>query len=108
MPVLARAAYMMLYRFADHKSLTESDLMGYLAVIRRELQTAPNWVKDGMNCTLMGIGAVSPALNAEAQAVCRALGPIEVDYGDTSCQTPNALGFLTSDRTQAKLVKAKK
>ena len=61
------------------------------------------WVRAAMQGSLMGIGKRSKALNKAAIKAVKAIGPIEVDYGDTSCEPVDVLKHLTSDYVKQKL-----
>jgi hypothetical protein len=47
-----------------------------------------------MAYALMSIGARDPKLYAKALEIAKKAGEIKVDYGDTSCQSPDPLKFL--------------
>ncbi|HUH32848.1 MAG TPA: hypothetical protein VLZ28_02785 [Daejeonella sp.] len=47
-----------------------------------------------MAYALMAIGGRNADLHSKALDIARKAGQIQVDYGDTSCQSPNPLGFL--------------
>ena len=76
----------------------------WLGEIEKRIHKEPNWVKDAMNTALISIGSVDKKLNAKALLSAKKIGKVEVEYGDTSCLTPDALEQLTSERVQKKLV----
>jgi hypothetical protein len=43
-----------------------------------------------MNSALIQIGCRSVALRKAALAAAKRIGKVEVDYGDTACETPDA------------------
>ena len=61
-----------------------------------------------MNNALIAFGVRNPALEKKAMAVAQAIGKVEVDHGDTSCQTPDAAAYIkkTLERRRQKAVKA--
>ncbi len=73
----------------------------YLPTIQHDLQRERNWVKEMMNYAVIAIGSRSQELRAQAIAVAQAIGPVEVDYGDTSCKTTDALQKLTQLKQSA-------
>ena len=90
-----RCGFALLYALAKGgKPLPEALLAHGLALIGTELQTVPNWVKDSMNTALLGYAKQPAPWPAQALAVAEALGPITVDYGETSCTTPDAARAL--------------
>lgn len=58
--------------------------------VARTIHTAPNALRAGMNRAVISIGCRSPALRAEALAVADQIGTVDVDHGDTACETPDA------------------
>lgn len=51
------------------------------------LQTSPNRAKEAINNTLIAIGGINQKLRKEVESAAKIIGPLEVDHGDTSCQT---------------------
>ena len=52
---------------------------------------------------LIGIGKRNIKLNKAAIRAVKAIGPVEIDYGDNSCEQPDVLKHLTSDYLKKKL-----
>jgi 3-methyladenine DNA glycosylase AlkD len=65
-----------------------------LTEIRDGIARAENRTKSAMNSALISIGGYRPALRDEALAVAKAIGKVEVDHGDTSCKTPDAVQYI--------------
>jgi 3-methyladenine DNA glycosylase AlkD len=65
-----------------------------LEEIRVGIHAAPNRTRSAMNSALISIGGYRPALRDEALAVAKAIGKVEVDHGDTSCKTPDAVEYI--------------
>lgn len=65
-----------------------------LVEIERGIHAAPNAQRYFMNQALIAIGCRSAALQRAAWAAARRLGPIEIDHGDTACQTPDAAATI--------------
>lgn len=61
-----------------------------IEAIERDIHTAPNLLRSNMNRSLIAIGCRNEALRALALAAADRIGPVEVDHGDTSCETPDA------------------
>ena len=51
-------------------------------------------MKEMMAYALMTIGIRSKDLHQKSLKIAREVGDIHVDYGDTSCQSPNPLATL--------------
>jgi 3-methyladenine DNA glycosylase AlkD len=98
-----RSGFMLLARIAPTGKIDEEELSAYLQMIEREVTGERNWVKEAMNWALICIGGVDAALHTEALTIARRLGPIDVDYGDSSCKSPDAVTHLTSERVLKKL-----
>jgi 3-methyladenine DNA glycosylase AlkD len=62
--------------------------------VRDELPTASNSITQAMNDALIAIGSRTPALRTQAEEVARKIGKVEVDHGETSCRTPQAIPYL--------------
>jgi 3-methyladenine DNA glycosylase AlkD len=62
--------------------------------IERTLQAAPNDERYAMNNALISLGGRSPALKKAALAAARKIGKVDVDHGDTSCKTPEAVPYI--------------
>ena len=53
--------------------------------------------------SLLSIGKRNVKLNKTTLKAARAIGPVQVDYGDNSCESPNVVEHLTKDWLQKKL-----
>ncbi len=58
-----------------------------VATIEKQIHSAPNAERAAMNSDLIAIGCRNPALRVVATAAAQRIGPVEVDHGDTSCET---------------------
>lgn len=65
-----------------------------LTEIQARIHGAHNRTRSAMNSALISIGGYRPALRAEALAIAHAIGKLEVDHGDTSCKTPDAVTYI--------------
>jgi 3-methyladenine DNA glycosylase AlkD len=66
----------------------------HLRTIESEIHNAPNMARYAMNGALIAIGLRNPALQKKAIAVADRIGKVEVDHGDTSCKTPDAVTYI--------------
>lgn len=62
--------------------------------IQRRIHAAPNLERDAMNRALIQLGGRSPELRRSALTAARSIGKLEIDYGETSCKTPDAAQYL--------------
>lgn len=65
-----------------------------LARIRHEIGRAPNRTRFSMNGALISIGGSLPQITERALQAARAIGPVEVDHGQTGCKTPDAVAYI--------------
>lgn len=65
-----------------------------LKQLEADIATAPNYTKYTMAYTLIALGSRSPALRKSVEASAKRIGKIEVDHGETSCKTPEAIPYL--------------
>ncbi len=72
-------------------TMSDDDSRRILQTIEREIHASPNRARYAMNNALIGIGSYRPALTQEALAAAKRIGKVEVDHGDTSCKTPEAV-----------------
>ena len=77
----------------DRAPVPDADCRRILQTIEKEIHFSPNRARYAMNNALIAIGSL-PALNAEALAAARRIGKVEVDHGDTSCKTPDAVAAI--------------
>lgn len=75
-----------------------------LATIERGIHAAPNAEREAMNHTIIEIGCRNPKLRDAAAAAAKRIGPVDIDQGDTSCKTPDAIAYIkkTWDHATAK------
>lgn len=86
--------------FAEIKSL--------LKTLEAEIDSAPNRVKYCMNSFVISVGSyVKPLLKA-AKATARKIGAVEVDMGDTACQTPLATDMIAKIESMGRVGKKRK
>ena len=74
--------------------LTDSYFEECLETIKEEIHSRQNRVKDAMNSALIAIGIRNSQLEHLALAAARRIGKVEVDHGETGCQTPDAAEYI--------------
>lgn len=105
----ARIGWHALGRLAlSDPTLDDAFFTPYLERIEREIHTQPNRLKEAMNNALIAIGQRNAALEAQAIDHAQRIGKVEVDHGDTSCKTPDAVSYIRKARArqEAKAAKA--
>ncbi|MEZ6069420.1 MAG: DNA alkylation repair protein [Pirellulales bacterium] len=83
------------------------ELAKYIDRIEAELHTSPNRVRHEMNQALICIGVRTPALEKRALAAAKRLGKVEVDHGQTSCQTRDAADYIKKTLAYRRKTKTK-
>jgi hypothetical protein len=61
-----------------------------------------------MNGFVIAAGSFVAPLTAKAKAIAKALGTVEVDMGDTSCQVPDAGEYIEKIETAGRVGKKRK
>lgn len=74
--------------------LNNSYFLERLGQIESAIAASPNRTRHTMNGALIAIGSRNATLRKRAEAAARRIGPVEVDHGETSCVTPEALGYI--------------
>ena len=65
-----------------------------LKTIETSIHDAPNRARHAMNMALIAIGIYRPKLTRSAVAAAKRIGKVEVDHGETSCKTPEAVPYI--------------
>lgn len=76
------------------EALPDAYFVALLDTIERSIHAAPNAIRSGMNRAVITIGCRDAALRALALAAADRIGPVDIDHGDTSCETPDARGSI--------------
>jgi 3-methyladenine DNA glycosylase AlkD len=92
---IARAGWRLLsYLALEHDDVGDEVLEERLGVIEREIHGRPNHTRDAMNGALIAIGLRNAKLEKKAVAAAKRIGKVEVDHGETSCETPDAAAYI--------------
>lgn len=86
---------------AGREDVDDGWLKDVLVTIERELHGSPNFARAAMNTALIAIGGDRPALTAAALAAAKRIGKVEVDHGQTGCETPDAVEYIAKMRARA-------
>lgn len=91
-----RCGYHLLALIArDKKEIPDSFFLPHLEYIEANIHSAPNRGREGMLNALMGIGYRNDTLRKKALEAAKRIGPVEIDHGQTSCKTPDAVAKLS-------------
>jgi 3-methyladenine DNA glycosylase AlkD len=101
-----RCGFTLLYELSkkNPKGMDDAYLLGRIKHIRDTIHGEEMWVREAMLGALMGVGKRNNELNTAAVSATKAIGPVDVDYGDdNSCEPLNVLKHFTSDYLTKKL-----
>lgn len=82
--------------------LPNSYFEAYVETIEAEIHGRKNRVRDAMNTALIAIGLRNKALERRAVAAAKRIGTVEVDHGETSCTTPDAVDYIKRAASRSK------
>lgn len=107
-PIRRRCAWGLIYEISKSKGKKAPDDDFFMTCIQRIQNTIhpeeDMWTREAMNGALMGMGKRNKKLNQAAIKAVKAIGPVDVDYGDdNSCEPLDVLKHLTSDYLKQKL-----
>jgi len=102
-----RCAWGLVYEFSKVKSKkapSEEFFMECIERIRDTIHADKDmWVRESMNGALLGIGKRTKKLNQAAIKAVKAIGPVDIDYGDDNgCEPLDVLKHLTGDYAKQK------
>lgn len=106
---VACAGWQVLAKIAlDDASLEDEYFAAYVRRIEATIATARNRERYELNNMLIAIGGRSPGLRELAEDAARRIGKVQVDHGDTSCKTPDAVPYIAKmwARKEAKAASA--
>ncbi len=70
--------------------LSDAWMTARVAEIEAQIHVAPNALRGPMNQSLIAIGCRNAALRATTTAAALRIGPVQIDHGDTACETVDA------------------
>lgn len=88
------STYCSLVAIKPDAELDLHEVEGLLARVKSEIGHAPNRVRYAMNNFVIAVGSYVASLSAKAKTAARAIGPVTVDMGDTSCNVPDAAVYI--------------
>ena len=74
--------------------LTNAYFVERLKQVETRIDSSPNRTRHTMNGAVIAIGARNSGLRKRATSAARRIGSVEVDHGETSCATPEAIGYI--------------
>jgi 3-methyladenine DNA glycosylase AlkD len=100
---IERAGWQVLAILAMREAdLEDESLSDHLATIKSDIHASKNRVRDAMNSALIAIGIRNEKLEKKALTAAKKIGKVEVDHGETGCQTPDAAEYILKVKEQRK------
>ena len=92
---IGRAGWNLIGQLALHEpALPDRYFEAYLIEIKTGIHQQKNRVREAMNQALIAIGVRDAALQEQALGVAKTIGAVEIDHGETNCQTPDAAEYI--------------
>jgi 3-methyladenine DNA glycosylase AlkD len=100
---IGRVGWMVLARVAaTGDALSDETFEKYLATIESRIHKSKNRQRDAMNSAMIAIGIRNAVLEKKALAAAKRIGKVEVDHGETGCQTPDAVEYIEKVKARRK------
>jgi 3-methyladenine DNA glycosylase AlkD len=77
-----------------NESMPDAWFKERLTKIEKTIHSAPNEEREAMNRAVISIGCRNDVLRKAAIAAAKKIGTVDIDYGDTSCKTPDAAAHI--------------
>ncbi len=74
----------------------------HLNIIEKTIHKSKNFAKHALNMALIAIGMRNSRLEKLAIASAGRIGKVEVDHGETSCKTPDAVEYIKKAKARKK------
>ena len=107
---VGRAGWSVLCRVAaSDDGLNDGYFEPYLVTIESDIHMSKNRVRDAMNMAVINIGLRNTNMEKKAVAAAKRIGKVDVDHGETSCKTPDAIDYINKTKAHRakKAAKAK-
>lgn len=86
----------------DAASISDKTGLGYANTIAQEIHQSPNWARYSMNWALIALGIYKDAITHQVLETAKRIGKVDVDHGETSCKTPDAIAYIHKARNHPK------
>lgn len=93
---------------SDHHDRDRTLFEGLLDRVVSSIHDEKNEVKAAMNGFVIALGAFDPNFTDPAKKAAQTIGTVEVDYGKTSCKTPDVLACLAKIEAMGRVGRKKK
>lgn len=97
-----------LVSITDDSELDLPELKKLLSRVEKTIHKQPNRVRGAMNAFVIAVGGYVKSLTDLAIKTGEKIGEVEVDMGDTSCQTPYAPDYIRKIQKRGTIGKKRK
>lgn len=102
------ATYAAILSIQPDAELDLAEIESLLDRVVHTIDKAPNRVRYVMNHFVIAVGGYVKALTAKALSAAKAIGPVEVDMGGTSCKVPDAAAAIAKIKSMGRIGKKRK
>jgi hypothetical protein len=102
------ATYASLVSIKPDAELNLKEIEQLLNRVEHEIGSAPNRTRYEMNAFVIAVGGYVAPLTTKAKATAKAIGKVEVDMGDTSCNVPLAFDYIAKVEKMGRVGKKRK
>jgi len=88
------AGWIIMAAMASDRGHADNFFDPYLTRIEKEIHEAPNRTRYAMNGAVIAIGCRGGAATTKAVTVAKRIGTVQVDPGETGCETPEAASYI--------------
>ncbi|MCC7170774.1 MAG: DNA alkylation repair protein [Planctomycetes bacterium] len=91
---VSSTGWTLMARLATAGQISVTDAAKFLDRVRATIHSAQNRTRHAMNSVMIAIGGSMAQLRAQALVAAKAVGRVDVDHGDTACETPDAHAYI--------------
>jgi 3-methyladenine DNA glycosylase AlkD len=102
------STYASLVSIEPDDDLDFAEIETLLDRVKEEITGAPNRVRYAMNSFVIAVGSFVAPLTEKAKKTAKALGAVEVDMGETSCNVPDACAYIAKVEKTGRVGKKRK
>jgi 3-methyladenine DNA glycosylase AlkD len=100
---IGRAGWSVMCRVAANEEELKDDFFeSHLATIESDIHKSKNRGRDAMNTAVINIALRNAKLEKKAVAAAKRIGKVDVDHGETSCKTPDAIDYIEKTKKYRK------
>lgn len=82
------------------REIPDEELATIVGTIEKTIHAAPNYARHEMVLALCAIGIYCPKYEKRVFDAARRIGTVEVDHGETNCETPDVIAYVKRARAR--------